>query len=71
VRALGSFDDPAAGAPLAARTDDDDRETALRAAEALLALAARPRARKAAQDLLSASSSWSVDYARTVAEVGG
>jgi hypothetical protein len=44
VKALGSFDDPAAVEPLAAKTVDEDRETALRAAEALLALeGARPR----------------------------
>jgi HEAT repeat protein len=69
VKALGAFDDPATGTALIERTEDDDRETALRAAEALLALTQRPRAASAASTLVESSSHWSVEYARTVAEV--
>lgn len=69
VRALGSFDDPASGPRLDERTEDEDRETAIRAAEALLALADRPRAAAAARRRLESSSAWAVEYARTVAEV--
>jgi hypothetical protein len=69
VKALGSFDDPASGTELIERTEDDDRETALRAAEALLTLTRRPRAASEASALLESSSHWSVEYARTVAEV--
>ena len=69
VKALGSFDDPAAVEPLAASAADDDRETALRAAEALIALEKRPSAKSAARARLASSPSWSVEYARRVAEV--
>jgi HEAT repeat protein len=69
VKALGSFDDPASGEPLAERTEDDDREVALRAAEALLKLARRPRAAPEARARLESSSAWAVEYARKVAEV--
>jgi HEAT repeat protein len=69
VRALGSFDDPASGTTLDQRTEDEDRETAIRAAEALLALADRPRAAGEARSRLESSSAWAVEYARTVAEV--
>lgn len=69
VKALGRFDDPTSGETLHERTEDDDREVALRAAEALVALAARPRAARAARALLDSSSAWAVEYARTVAEV--
>ena len=69
VKALGSFDDPTTGEALVNRAEDDDRETALRAAEALLALAGRPRAAPEARALLESSPSWAVEYARTVAEV--
>jgi HEAT repeat protein len=69
VKALGSFDDPASGETLETCTEDEDRETAIRAAEALLALAHRPRAASKARALLESSSAWAVEYARTVAEV--
>jgi HEAT repeat protein len=69
VKALGSFDDPECGATLDQRLEDEDRETAIRAAEALLALVGRPRAAPEARALLASSSTWAVEYARTVAEV--
>jgi HEAT repeat protein len=69
VRALGFFDDPAAGGPLDELTEDDDREVAIRAAEALLALTRRPRAAPDARARLESSSAWAVEYVRTVAEV--
>lgn len=69
VKALGSFDDPGTGEVLDERTEDDDREVALRAAEALVALARRPRAAATAGAHLESSSAWAVEYARKVAEV--
>ena len=69
VKALGSFDDPATGDALEECTEDADREVALRAAEALVALAHRPRAAAAATARLESSPAWAVQYARTVAEV--
>ena len=69
VKALGSFDDPTTGQTLDECTEDEDRETAIRAAEALLALARRPRAAPEARARLESSSAWAVEYARTVAEV--
>jgi len=69
VKALGSFDDPTNGQTLDRCTEDDDRETAIRAAEALLALARRPRAAPEARALLESSSAWAVEYAQTVAAV--
>jgi len=69
VKSLGSFDDPASGPTLDELTEDEDRETAIRAAEALLALADRPRAAAGARTRLESSSAWAVEYARTVAEV--
>ena len=69
VKALGSFDDPSSCEVLDERTEDEDREVALRAAEALVALAGRPRAGLEAQSRLASSSAWAVQYARTVAEV--
>lgn len=69
VKALGSFDDPATGEALDRCTEDDDRETALRAAEALLELSGRPRAAEAARARLERSSAWAVEYAGTVAAV--
>lgn len=69
VRALGSFDDPTIGEALDECTEDDDREVALRAAEALVVLAGRPRAAAAAGARLESSSAWAVEYARKVAEV--
>jgi HEAT repeat protein len=69
VKALGFFDDPTTGDTLEERAEDDDREVALRAAEALLALARRSRAAPEARARLESSSAWSVEYAPTVAEV--
>jgi HEAT repeat protein len=69
VKALGSFDDPTAVQTLDESTEDDDRESAIRAGEALLALARRPRAASEARARLESSSAWAVEYARTVAEV--
>jgi len=69
VKALGSFDDPTTGQTLDECTEDEDRETAIRAGEALLALARRPRAAPEARARLESSSAWAVEYARTVAEV--
>ena len=71
VKALGSFDDPTVGETLDECTEDDDREVALRAAEALVMLARRPRAAAAAGARLESSSAWAVEYARKVAEVSG
>jgi HEAT repeat protein len=71
VKALGSFDDPTSAASLDARTEDDDREVAIRAAESLLALSRRPRAGPEARARLESSSAWAVEYAQTVAEVTG
>jgi hypothetical protein len=70
VKALGFFDDPTTAQTLAAGTDDEDREAALRATEAPLALARRPRAAPEARVLLASSSAWAVEYARRVAAVG-
>ena len=69
VKALGFFDDPTTGDALEERIEDDDREVAIRAAEALLALARRPRAAPQARARLESSSASAVEYARTVAEV--
>jgi hypothetical protein len=71
VKALGFFDDPTTGDALVTRTDDEDRETALRAAESLVALARRPRAAAEARARLESSSAWAVQYASKVAEVSG
>jgi hypothetical protein len=43
VKALGRFDDPTTAGALDERTEDEDREVAIRAVEALLSLAGRPR----------------------------
>jgi HEAT repeat protein len=70
VRSLGAFDDPTTGPTLLERAEnDDDREVAIRAAEAMLALARRPRAAAAARARLESTSTWAVEYARKVAEV--
>lgn len=69
VKALGSFDDPTAAKTLDERTEDEDREVTLRAAEALVALARRPRAAPEADARLESSAAWAVEYARMVAEV--
>jgi HEAT repeat protein len=71
LKALGSFDDPSTGETLTECVEDEDRETALDAAESLLALARRPRAGPAARAQLESSSAWAVEYARIVAEVSG
>jgi HEAT repeat protein len=69
VAALGLFDEPDSVQVLARATEDRDREVALRSAEALLALRARPRAATAAGTALAASRAWSVDYVRTLSEL--
>ena len=69
VKSLGSFDDPRSGPALDERTEDEDRETAIRAAEALFALARQPRAAPEARARLDSSSAWAVQYARIVEEV--
>jgi HEAT repeat protein len=69
VRALGSFDDPTTGDTLVARTEDEDRETAIRAAEALIALSGRPRAGVQARFHLDSCAGWAAEYARKVEEV--
>ena len=69
VKALGSFDDPTAAEALDGRTEDEDREVAIRAAEALVALTGRPHAGTDASARIDASSAWAVEYARKVAEV--
>jgi HEAT repeat protein len=69
VKALGRFDDPAVAGLLDDCTDDEDREVAIRSAEALVALAERRRAGAEARARLESSSAWAVAYARTVAEV--
>lgn len=69
VKALGSFDDSTTCKTLVDRTEDEDREVALRAAEALVVLTGRPRATAAARAWLDSSSAWAVRYARKVAEV--
>jgi HEAT repeat protein len=66
VSALGSFDDPAAVAVLAVAAATPDRETALRAAESLFAVAGRREAGEAATAALAGSTSWSVDYVLTL-----
>jgi HEAT repeat protein len=71
VKALGSFDDPTTAETLDERTEDEDREVAIRAAEALVALTRRPRAAARARASLEASSAWAAKYARAVAEVTG
>lgn len=69
VGALASFDDPTTVEVLAEATEDRDRETALRAAEALFALSRQTAAGPAARTALASLSAWSVEYARTVSEL--
>jgi hypothetical protein len=69
VKALASFDDPTTGDALVERAEDEDRETAIRAAEALITLSRRPRAAAAAATHLESCPGWAVEYARKVAEV--
>jgi HEAT repeat protein len=69
VKALGSFDDPTTAETLDKRTEDEDREVAIRAGEALITLTRRPRAAAEAQVRVESSTAWAVSYARKVAEV--
>src|SRR4051812_5925962 len=69
VRALGGFDDAAPVDRIVAMAEDVDRETALRAAEALLTLSRREIAGPAARTRVAGSSTWSIDYVRALAEV--
>ncbi len=62
MRALGSFDDPTTGETLVACSEDDDRETAIRAAESLFALTRRPCAASRTGSLIESSSAWAVEY---------
>jgi HEAT repeat protein len=71
VKALGSFDDPAAIDRLLETVDDDDRETSIRAAEALNVLTDAPTAGATAAAGARDSGAWSVAYARALAEVTG
>jgi HEAT repeat protein len=69
VAALGHYDDPGQVELLAELMGDDDRETALRAAEALRALAYAPLAAVPARRAFDASSGWATEHVRTVAEL--
>jgi HEAT repeat protein len=69
VTALGVFDEPETVEVLARLVLDDDRETALRAAESLLARADRPHSKAAASQAIERSPGWAMAYARTVAQV--
>jgi HEAT repeat protein len=69
VTALGHFDEPASVKTLVESVGDRDREVALRSAESLLTLRARPRTGAEARDAVASSSSWSVEYARTISEL--
>lgn len=69
VAALGHFDEPDAVDLLAAAVHDPDREVALRSAEALLAIGARPAAGRVARAVLASSRAWSVGYVRTISEL--
>jgi HEAT repeat protein len=67
---LGVFDDPAAVEALADVVSDLDRETALRAAESLLALGGGVRAGEPSRRALAASRAWTVESVRAIEEVG-
>jgi HEAT repeat protein len=69
ARSLASFDDPAAAEALARMVGDGDRETALRSAESLLALADGVRAGGTARRALAAARAWTVDSVRATAEL--
>jgi HEAT repeat protein len=69
VAALGRYDDPGQVELLAELMGDDDRETALRAAEVLLALTRTPRAAAPARRAFDGSSGWATEHVRTVAEL--
>jgi hypothetical protein len=60
ARAVGGYDDPGVAAPLERATHDPDRETALRAAEALVARGVA----------LTGESSWAVETARITTALG-
>jgi HEAT repeat protein len=69
VAALGRFDEPASVETLAESAEDSDRDVALRSAEALLTLRARPRAGPEARAAIASSSAWSVEYVLTISEL--
>jgi HEAT repeat protein len=69
AKALAAFDDPAAVAALGPLTSDEDRETALRAAESLLALSAGARGGEPARRTLLSSDAWTVESARATAQL--
>ena len=69
ARSLGAFGDPAAVEALADLLSDRDRETTLRAAESLLALADAPRTGEASRAVLAGSRSWAVESVRREAEL--
>lgn len=71
VKALGAFDDLASVEPLLDRADDQDRETAIRAAEALTRLARRERAGDRARERIEQAPTWSIRYAQAIAAVRG
>ena len=66
---LGAFDDPAAVEPLAGMVSDQDRETALRSAESLLALSKGARSGEPSRRALAASRAWTVESVRAVEAV--
>jgi hypothetical protein len=67
VRALGSFDDAGSVPLLNDLLGHDDRETALRAADALFALRARGHATAAVVKSLAETDSWAVEQAAVAA----
>ena len=69
VATLGHFDEAASVETLVEAAGHGDREVALRSAEALLALRARPQAGAEARAALASSSAWSVEYALTISEL--
>jgi HEAT repeat protein len=69
AKALAAFDDPAAVAALGPLTSDEDRETALRAAESLLALSDGKRGGEPARRTLLGSDAWTVESARATARL--
>jgi HEAT repeat protein len=69
VTALGHFDHAASVETLVESARDRDREVALRSAESLLGLRARPRAGGEARAAVASSSSWSVEHALTISEL--
>jgi HEAT repeat protein len=71
VKALGAFDDPSSVEPLIDCADDPDRETAIRAAEALTRLARRPHAGARSRTRMEEAPTWSIRYAQAIAELRG